>query len=163
MQVHTVTEVIDERWLVVCEVAQRDDGPVITRLSITPRTGLADGEGITAALLRRVPLGTVQRRILLQTEGGKAATIPQHTKRVGHPLNATHYRRTWKRYLELLRENRADYAKVIAAEFGINRSTVRTHIKRAKKLYNTNVSPTPASLGLTGPAPTLLIAPTKRR
>jgi hypothetical protein len=135
----TVALPIDDDWLLTCVVhvgAAR--AVVVERLEITPQHGLP-AKGILTELLRRAPLGEIRRRGLLRVDEA-AVDVPAPSSRAprrGRPQELTrgHYKRILTRAVQIQRDGVKDYAHIIASERGAKRSTVRSWIRRARKMF----------------------------
>ena len=118
----------------------RSNGIVIAALEISPSGQTVPPAGVTAELLRGVKLGTA-RRVLVALKSLEETihrsdpleTLKQSAEKTASP-NRNKLRQYLREYQELCVACDPNPAKTLAAKHRVNRSTLRTWIRRAKQL-----------------------------
>ena len=163
---------MDGHWRVLCEFGKDSSGAVvISRLTVQPIAALPRGGITQAGVLRKVSIRAAQMDASLSAAPKPHPQTASTEKTRGRPKTLMpFYLRVRDRYFQLLAQGSNAPAKTLALEFTnpqtgkpYTRTAMRSVIRRCRKmgLLNRSVSPAAGSLGLSGHAPILAVAPVR--
>ena len=135
-----------EGWQVSIDVERAESRVSILGLRMAPVESVP-APGITAGLLRRLNLGAWRHHL---RGNATARSAPTKNPERGRPrtIPIAFYQRVYQRYHALLRSGTPNAAKVLAAEEKMKRSTMRSTIRRAKRLLAQRVKAGPVTVTL---------------